>query len=225
MIVGDVNTQNAIEYLFSIAPEGIVNPIANEINNLIASSTTALLTFSFFISFWTGIAGVEAIRGGLNRTYDVTETRNFWLRLLQNILFIIIGIIGVICLTVLILFAPNIGDLLSVYFPNFTSGITKFDMWSYPLGILLLCLILFSSHMFLPNIRLKAKALIPGVLFSVILWLIMAELFTFYLINFSQYAAIYGSLGGIIATMVFIYISAVIFMFGGELNQSINKNN
>ena len=64
--------------------------------------------------------------------------------------------------------------------------------------------------------------MLPGTLLSVVIWLAMAEIFTVYLEDFSRYAAIYGSLGGIIATMVFIYISAVIFMLGSELNQALS---
>ena len=109
-----------------------------------------------------------------------------------------------------------------IIFPTFADLIIQFDIWSYPLGILLLIIILFTTHAILPNQRPSLSKLLPGVIFSVFIWLIMAEIFTIYLEDFSRYATIYGSLGGIIATMVFIYISAAIFMFGSEVNQSLS---
>lgn len=221
LITGDANAQNAIDYLFSIAPDNIVKPIANEINNILATNNGSLLVISLVLTFWTGLAAVESVRGGLSRAYNVVETRSYWLLLLQDILFIFLGIVGVIILGVLLLFAPNIVAILHEYFPSFTDIITQFDIWSYPLGIILLVSILFTTHSILPNQRPELKRLLPGVIFSVVMWLIMAEIFTIYLEDFSRYATIYGSLGGIIATMVFIYISAVIFMFGSEVNQSI----
>ncbi|PCI88146.1 MAG: hypothetical protein COB24_03370 [Hyphomicrobiales bacterium] len=222
LITGDATAQTAIDYLFSIAPENIVKPIANEINSILATNSSSLLIISLILTFWTGLAAVESVRGGLNRAYNVVENRAYWLRLLQDILFILIGIMSIVILGILILFAPNIVNLLHDYFPRFADLITQFDIWSYPLGILLLVIILFTTHAILPNQRPRLNKLLPGVIFSVFIWLIMAEIFTIYLEDFSRYATIYGSLGGIIATMVFIYISAVIFMFGGEINQSLN---
>ncbi|MGL1920972.1 MAG: YihY/virulence factor BrkB family protein [Hyphomicrobiales bacterium] len=222
LITGEANAQTAIDYLFSIAPERIVKPIAHEINSLISANNSGLLVISMALTFWTGLAAVESVRGGLSRAYNVVETRSYWLLLLQDVLFIFLGIISVIILSALLLFAPNITNLLHDYFPTFTDLITQFDVWSYPLGILLLVSILFTTHSVLPNQRPTIRKRLPGILFSVIIWLIMAEVFTVYLEDFSRYAAIYGSLGGIIATMVFIYISAVIFMFGSELNQALN---
>lgn len=222
LITGDANAQTIIDYLFSIAPENIVKPIANEIKNLMAANHGGLLIISLALTFWTGLAAVESVRGGLSRAYNVTETRSYWILLLQDILFIFMGILSVIILSALLLFAPNITRVLHDYFPTFADLITQFDIWSYPLGILLLVSILFTTHSVLPNQRPTLKKLLPGIVFSVIIWLLMAEIFTIYLEDFSRYAAIYGSLGGIIATMVFIYISAVIFMFGSEINQSLS---
>lgn len=222
LITGDANAQTAIDYLFSIAPENIVKPIANEINNIIATNNSGLLIISLGLTFWTGLTAVESVRGGLNRAYNVVENRSYWLRLLQDVGFIVIGIVSIVFLGILILFAPNIVTLLHDYFPTFADLIIQFDIWSYPLGILLLIIILFTTHAILPNQRPSLSKLLPGVIFSVFIWLIMAEIFTIYLEDFSRYATIYGSLGGIIATMVFIYISAAIFMFGSEVNQSLS---
>lgn len=216
-----MNAQTIIEYLFSIAPENIVRPIANEINNLLATDNSGLMAISLLLTLWTGLAAVESIRGGLNRAYNVVESRAYWLRLVQDILFIFMGIIGIILLGVLVLFAPPLVAILQVYFPAFADLITQFDIWSYPLGVLLLTGILFTTHALLPNQRPNLKQLLPGVVFSVVIWLAMAEMFTIYLESFSKYAAIYGSLGGIIATMVFIYFSALIFMLGSEFNQAL----
>lgn len=218
LITGDAHAQTAIDYLFSIAPNNIVKPIANEINSILATNNSSLLVLSLLLTFWTGLTAVESIRGGLNRAYIVVESRSYWLRLGQDILFILIGIMGIILLSILVLFAPIIVNLLHNYFPKFTDLISQFDIWSYPLGVLLLTAILFTTHALLPNQRPRLKKLWPGVIFSVAVWLIMVEIFSLYLEDFSRYATIYGSLGSIIATMVFIYFSAAIFLLGSEIN-------
>ncbi len=223
LLTGDNNAQTAIDYLFSIAPENIINPIAKEIKSLVTASDSNLITLSAFLTFWTGVSAVEAVRGALNKAYIATEDRPYWLRLIQDTAFILIGIISIISLGAMILFTPKIVSLLHDYFPSFTDLIGQFNFWSYPIGILLLTLIIFATNAIIPNKRPTVLELLPGVIFSVITWLILVEVFAIYLNNFSKYAAIYGSLAGIIATMVFIYFSAIVFMLGSEINQTSHK--
>ena len=73
----------------------------------------------------------------------------------------------------------------------------------------------------LPNIKQRFISVVIGAALVVILWLGAAHLFTLYLSNFNQVNLIYGSLGGIIAALVFFYICNIIFIFGAELNYRI----
>ena len=73
----------------------------------------------------------------------------------------------------------------------------------------------------IPNIKQSFIAIAPGALIVVFLWLVAAKMFTIYLSNFNQVNLIYGSLGGIIAALVFFYICNIIFIFGAELNYQI----
>jgi membrane protein len=73
-------------------------------------------------------------------------------------------------------------------------------------------------YRWLPNHPLRTLEVFPGALFAVISWIVAAELYSWYLLNLSRFTVTYGSLGGIIATLLFFYISALIFIFGAEVN-------
>ncbi len=60
--------------------------------------------------------------------------------------------------------------------------------------------------------------MLPGVCATAVLWLAGASLFSWYIGNLADYSAVYGSLGGVAITLMFFYISAIIFIFGAELN-------
>jgi membrane protein len=73
-------------------------------------------------------------------------------------------------------------------------------------------------HRWLPNTRQAFVRVLPGVCLTAVLWLIGASLFSWYVGNLANYALFYGSLGGVAITLVFFYITAIIFIFGAEFN-------
>ncbi len=74
-------------------------------------------------------------------------------------------------------------------------------------------------HRWLPNAKQAyRRRVLPRVSVTVVLWLTGASLFSLYLGTVADYAPIYGSLGGVAITLVFFYLTAVIFIFGAEFN-------
>jgi membrane protein len=73
-------------------------------------------------------------------------------------------------------------------------------------------------YIWLPNRRLSALDVLPGALLAVIMWIVGASAYSWYLLNLGRFSVTYGSLGGVVATLLFFYISALIFIFGAEVN-------
>jgi membrane protein len=69
-----------------------------------------------------------------------------------------------------------------------------------------------------PNLKMKCKSAIPGAIFATIGWIITSLGFSFYVSNFGNYTSTYGSIGGIIILMIWLYLSAFIILLGGEIN-------
>jgi membrane protein len=91
------------------------------------------------------------------------------------------------------------------------------------IGILLLLSLFVGLYMVLPNVTVRMIEVLPGAVVAVALWALSAKIYSLYLQNLGSYAFTYGSLTGIILTLFFFYISAIVFIFGAQLNGAIRR--
>jgi len=69
-----------------------------------------------------------------------------------------------------------------------------------------------------PNLKIQFKSVLPGALFATVGWILTSLAFSFYVGSYGNYSSTYGSIGGIIVLMMWLYFSAIILMLGGQLN-------
>jgi membrane protein len=84
----------------------------------------------------------------------------------------------------------------------------------------LLYLVVALLYRWLPSRHLPRREILPGAAVTVVLWVVLASLFSFYLQTLARFSVTYGSLGGIVLTLMFFYLSALIFVFGAEVNSA-----
>jgi membrane protein len=94
-------------------------------------------------------------------------------------------------------------------------------MIRYPAAVAILVAALFVAHVFLPARRSRFSNMWPGVLFTVAVWVALGMAFSLYLSQFANYASYYAGLAGIVASLYFLYLAALVLIFGGELNRAI----
>jgi membrane protein len=124
-------------------------------------------------------------------------------------------------ISVVVVLGPVIWDGLLWLLPLSDGDHWAFGLLRYGVAATVLLGGLLALHRWLPGRRLSFGALLPGVLLTGMLWLGTASLFSFYVANLGNYTATYGSLGGVIVTLVFFYISAALFIFGAEVNAAL----
>lgn len=210
-----------VTYLLSVAPKEFVGPIAPEINSLLTHPRTGLLSVSAIITVWSAMGGVDSVRVALNRAYGLTEDRNAFLLYAIMALFVVGSAILLLALAVLIVLAPTAIHFISTYAPGFNDFIAIFDRYRYPLALIILVFGLFLAHLILPARRVKIYYLMPGVFLTVIVWLILTSVYSYFLSNFATFASTYAGLSGLFAAMFLIYLSALALILGGELNRVI----
>ena len=93
----------------------------------------------------------------------------------------------------------------------------------YTVGVIVFYVLMWTLHWFLPNQHAQGFPRWPGALFSTVTWLIMATGLSFYLAYSGTYSITYGALAGIVITMLFLYFSGAIILFGAELNAAIAR--
>jgi membrane protein len=216
--------EKVVTFLLSVAPEQLVHPLASEIRSILTVPRTGLLSLAALLTIWSAMGGVDSIRVGLNRAYDLKENRNlFWLYG-QSVLFVIGSAIGLLIIALLIVFAPVGLAALDRFAPDLRHNFTILNQLRYPIAIVILIGGLQLCHRILPAKRLRTLDVLPGVLLTVIVWIVLASAFSAYLVNFNSFASTYASLSGLFAAMFFLYLAALVLILGGEVNRVLQAH-
>lgn len=216
--------EKVVSFLLSVAPEQLVRPLAMEIRSILTVPRTGLLSLAALLTIWSATGGVDSIRVGLNRAYDLKENRNmFWLYG-QSILFVIGSAIGLLAIALLIVVAPVALAVLDRFAPDARHDFAILNQLRYPVAIIILIGGLLLCHRILPAKRLKSWDVLPGVLLTVVVWIALASAFSAYLVNFNSFASTYASLSGLFAAMFFLYLAALVLILGGEVNRVLQAH-
>lgn len=213
--------RTAVDYLFSVAPEDQIAPLAREVEKLLTQERGGILTISVLVTVWTASGGVRSVRIGLNRAYNTPETRPFFTLVLWDIAFVFIGTFVLLMLSLLIVVAPVAIGFAGRYVPAIDAVSGLFLVLRIPIVAVLATAALLAVHRFLPNRPHTMREVFPGVALTIGLWLAVSIGFSEYLRNFANYAGTYAGLAGAIAALMFLYLSAAVVLFGAQFNQKL----
>ena len=217
--LGDRETANEfVQAMFHFMPHDVAETLAPAVREVVGVRERGLLTFSILATLWFASSGVEALRSGLNRAYSVSEERAMWWLRLQSIAFVIVSAFVIFFLSLVVILGPLVWRLLGAEIQEDLDRRLLFLVLRYGVAVVLLVGALLLLHRWLPNTKQAFSRVLPGVCVTTVLWLTGASLFSWYVGNLANYALFYGSLGGVAITLVFFYITAIIFIFGAEFN-------
>ena len=203
-------------------PQEVAGPIASELHRVLTTTRGDVLTASAVFSVYFSSSGVESLRIGLNRAYDAVETRNWFLLRFESIIYVLVGAVALLALAFLVVLAPLIFATALKYAPWLAPLEATFTFVRFAVATSVITLALVLVHKWLPAGHRRYREIVPGILATLILWLAGGILFGRYLAEFaSSYVTYYAGLASVMTALVFLYLTAAIFMYGGELNSAI----
>jgi membrane protein len=176
------------------------------------------------LAFWSASSYVAAFMRASNAVYDVPEGRPIW-----KTLPIRIGVTAVIGLMLIVsaFIVIFTGSLAKVVGSKIGLGDVAVTVWSiakWPVLIILVSLMFAILYWASPNAKTGGfRWVSPGGIFAVVLWLIASGAFAFYLATFANYSKTYGTLGGVIAFLVWLWISNIAILLGAELDAELER--
>jgi len=213
----------AADILFEIWPAEVAGPISDQIHRVLTSASGGLLTVSAVIAIFLASNGVEAVRTALNRAYRSHEGRSFIFRRIQSLGFVILGAVASLMLAFLAVVGPTTFNLLARYVPQLVPFEGTFVPFRIVVTSILLIGVLVAAHLWLPQNRPPAARLWPGIAATLALWVIAAQIFAAYLARFANYAATYAGLASVVTAIFFLYMTALIMIFGAEFNAALGR--
>ena len=214
----------AARILLEAWPKEVAAPIALDITGVLTSTRGDVLTLGVLFALYFASSGVESLRIGLNRAYDIKEQRSWWLLRLESIVYVIIGAVAILAFSFLVVFAPLILAKLTQYVPALEQFGDLITFARYAVAVAVLIVALMIVHLWLPAGRRSFNEIAPGIIATLLLWLISGAIFGRYLASYAfAYVSMYAGLASAMIALVFLYVCASIFIYGGELNSVIAR--
>jgi membrane protein len=216
--------RNLLAYLQTVMPESAYQLVEGTVREIASAGSGGKISFGLFATLWTASSGVQAIIDGLNVAYNVAERRAWWKRrVVATVLTVAMAILSAAALA-LVLFGARIGSLLTTRYGYGEAFATVWAAVQVAFPPVFMLLVFVVMYRFAPNVRAQGwQALVPGAFVAVILWIGATAIFRLYLFYFDTYGRTYGSLGAVIILLLWLYLSGMAVLLGGEVNSEIRK--
>ena len=202
----------------AILPQETALLVKTMLAETVKAKSGTLLILSMLASLWAASRGMSAIIRGLNHSYGVKESRRY-LRLNIVALLSTVGLTAMVMLSfVLIVLGRIVGSAVFGYLGAKSVFYNFWWLLRYGITIGLLMVTFYLVYRYLPNRKVNGEPVLPGAIFATFGWIGASLLFSFYANHFGSYATVYGSLAGLFALIIWIYISTLVFLLGGALN-------
>ncbi|GGU61947.1 YihY/virulence factor BrkB family protein [Lentzea flava] len=225
-LLGETTTQELMKYVDQVAPGQAGDLVKSSIEELQKGQGAAGLLgiIGLLTAFWTASGYLGAFMRACNAVYDVEEGRPFW-KTVPLRLLLTLGSVVLISLTLgaLVLtggVADTVGNLLGLG----DTVVTVWDIVKWPVILLLVALAFAVLYWAAPNVRQPAfRWVTPGSLLAIVLWALATVGFAVYVANFASYNKTYGSLGGVIVFLVWLWISNIAVLLGAEFDAELER--
>jgi membrane protein len=213
----------AADFLFTVWPAEVAGPISREVHRVLTGASTSLLTISAVIAIYLASNGVEAVRTALNRAYRSNDNRSFLFRRSQSLVFVAVGAVASLIMAFLGVLGPRTFAQLADVFPKLLPFEATFGYLRIAVTSMLVIVVLTAAHLWLPQNRPAATRLWPGIVATLLLWALAARVFAAYLARFANYTATYAGLASLVTAIFFLYLVALIMIFGAEFNAALGR--
>jgi membrane protein len=206
------------ERVMGYAPQVVRDVMQPVIRQVLAQRHQALLTIGVLATLWTASSGMQAIRSALNRAYGIERGLPFWRARIKVTLFTVIVGTGVLAVFSSVVIMPYVWQLLEANASGPRDALWLHNGVRYGLAFVVLTVLYALLYGWLPDIRQRLYTVVPGALVGAALWVAAAATLSYTLRTVGKLALFYGSFAGVVATLVFLYVSATTLIFGAEIN-------
>lgn len=220
----NLQVEQIYSFLATIMPIEIYTMIEGTLKDVLTNRNGGLLSIGILGTVWSASKGINALMNALNKAYE-TESKSGMKDRALSLVFTLALVIVVLLALVLPIFGQQIISFMTSFIDIEMSFVNLFGVISWVMPPLLIFIVLIGLYWVVPNTnpRLKLRSVWLGAVFATAAWMILTYGFSFYVDNFGNFSATYGSIGGVIMLMLWLYFTGMILIFGGILNATMQK--
>lgn len=204
-----------------VVPAQAMALVENTLRGLVSQQRPQLLTFGLLLSLWSASRAVDAVRRGLNLAHGVEESRS---RLKTEILVWGLTVAGVLLAAVamsLLIAGSGLGVRIAGALGLRSAFLSIIPWLRWPALGIIFALTACLAYGFLPDVKLHFRLVAPGAAAGALTWSLATWGFGYYASGFGDYDVTYGSLGGFMILLTWLFLSALMILVGGELNAAL----
>jgi membrane protein len=209
-------TDEVTRMLGGFAPPEMVTLIREQMLRLGEGNHGGIFSIGLLAALWSSSAAMVAMIDAMNQAYDIGESRPWWKVRLTAILLTIGLAVFVVLSAGLIVAGPQLADLLASWFGFGAVFTTTWKIVQWPIAFALVTTGIALVYYYAPDAEQDFIWITPGSLIASTLWVVASLGFRFYVVNFGNYEATYGTVSGVILLMLWFYISGLVLIIGAE---------
>lgn len=222
---GGAAVDTVVEVLHPLMSERMLARIEPTLHALAASQSGGLtLALGILGALWSASAYVNAFARAMNRIYEVEEGRPFWkLRPIMLLITVAVIVLCAVALLIVVVSGPvadSVGHVLGIG----SSLLTVWNWAKWPVLALVVVFVVAVLYWGTPNVRQpRLRFLSLGAFLAILVWLAASVGFAFYIANFGSYNATYGSVGGVIVALLWLWLTNNALLFGAEIDTELER--
>lgn len=196
--------------------------IKSIVNEIAIGRTDRTISLSLIFTLWSSSLGISAIIRAINKAYNIERRRNYIRQKIISIIFAVALAFLLIIVLLTLVFGETLGNTVFSYI-----GATEifYKVWGIlrtiiPIVSMIIIFGLLYKYSVIPNKRIYIRFIdtLPGAIFTTVVWIISSSVFSFYVNNFAHYSRTYGRLAGVIVLLIWLYLTSITIVLGGEIN-------
>ncbi|AQQ54433.1 YihY/virulence factor BrkB family protein [Planococcus lenghuensis] len=219
----NINPDQVTMFIEDTLPPELASTFTDNIVNLVTTPRGGLLTLGLLGTLWSASNAVNAFILAVNQAYDVEENRSFIKKTILRLVLTLGAIIAIAVALALPIFGGVIINALVDATGLSAGSTTLLHVLRWVISIVVISLVLAAMYHFGPDEQFPFKEVLVGAIVATVLWQVVSLLFSFYVSNFGNYTATYGSLGGVIILLLWFFLTGLILVIGAEINAMNHK--
>jgi membrane protein len=214
-------TDDVVRVLAPFAPREILDIITQELTRIGNGNHGGLLTIGLLGALWSSSSAMVAVIGAMNKAYEIDETRPWWrVRLTAIAITVALSVFIALAFT-LVVAGPELADAMARLFAFGQVFVWTWKILQWPLVFAMVAVAIGLIYYFAPDARQLWVWITPGSLVATLLWMIGSLGFRLYVVEFGNYEATYGALGGVILLLLWFWLSGLVIVSGAEMNAAL----